>query len=84
MAFEKNPDEIGALWKRTSKKDGKVFLGGKINGESVIIFPITEKKNPNQPDFRVLKSRPQGAQPQASQQQADPFGQSGMSENPFD
>jgi uncharacterized protein (DUF736 family) len=52
----RNPDEIGALWKKTSAK-GTVFLSGKINGQAVVIFANRDKKNDKQPDYRVLLSK---------------------------
>ena len=49
-------EEVGALWKRTSK-DGKEYYGGKIFDKDVVAFPVGNKKNENQPDLRVYRSR---------------------------
>ena len=54
MAYEKNPNEIGALWIKTSKK-GIEFMSGTINGVDVVCFRAN-KKTEKQPDWNVLKS----------------------------
>lgn len=55
MPYEKDPSEIGALWKKEGKKGP--YLSGLINGQSVVAFPNTNKKSDNQPDYRVLVPR---------------------------
>jgi uncharacterized protein (DUF736 family) len=50
-----DPNEIGALWRKTSAR-GEYFTG-TINGVAVVVFP-NRKTTDKQPDFRVLKSRP--------------------------
>ena len=55
MAFEKNPDEIGALWARRGAKGE--YLSGQINGVDVVCFAI-KSDNPKAPAWRVLKSKP--------------------------
>lgn len=55
MAYEKNPDELGALWERESAK-GKYFTG-EILGQKVVIF-ANKKASDKAPDWRVLKSKP--------------------------
>ena len=52
---EKNPDELGALWIKTSPKGD--YMTGTINGVAVVVFR-NERKTGQQPDWRVLKSRP--------------------------
>ena len=48
--------ELFSLWKRTSK-NGVEYLSGKtINGENLVAYYTTEKKNPKQPDIRVYVS----------------------------
>ncbi len=52
-------EEIGALWKKTSKK-GTIYLTGKVNGEPVMIFTNQKKKDnpsehPTAPDYRVYE-----------------------------
>lgn len=47
--------KIGALWKRKTK-DGMEFLGGEVNGERVVVFPVRKKWQKNSPDYQVLKS----------------------------
>ncbi len=57
-------NQVGALWKKRSKK-GFEFLSGKIDGIGyVVIFPNKFKQNPAQPDFRVLKSGDRDGQQQ--------------------
>lgn len=53
----KNPDELGALWIKTSAKGE--YMTGTINGEPVVLFR-NDRKEPGskQPDWRVLKARP--------------------------
>lgn len=55
MAFEKDPNELGALWSRHGRKGP--FLSGQIDGQDVICFPV-QSSNPNAPSWRVLKSQP--------------------------
>jgi len=64
---QKDPNEIGALWTKTSKAGNK-FLSGllKVGGETlnVVVFKVQNKKSEKQPDYRVLLSKPmEGAAP---------------------
>ena len=53
-----NPDELGALWIKNSKT-GTVYMSGKIGDQEVVIFRNDKKvEGSNQPDWRVLKSKP--------------------------
>lgn len=52
---KKNPDELGALWMKTGSKGD--FMTGTINGVNVVCFR-NDRKTGNQPDWRVLKSKP--------------------------
>jgi hypothetical protein len=55
MAFERNPEELGALWlKRGAKGE---YMTGEINGVGVVCFPVTAKTDKS-PTWRVLKSKP--------------------------
>ena len=60
MAFEKNPDELGALWAKTGAKGD--YMTGEINGVKVVCFPVT-KGGPNGPAWRVMKSKPKDGGP---------------------
>lgn len=63
MAFENNPDELGALWEKNGSKGP--YLTGEINGVKVVCFPV-ERKSDKSPAWRVMKSKPQGeARPQS-------------------
>lgn len=56
-----NPDELGALWRKTSKT-GATFLSGQITIDrtvyQIVCFENTKKTSDRQPDFRILQSRP--------------------------
>lgn len=51
----KDENEIGALWLKV--RDGKKWLSGKIDGKSVVVFRIKDKKSDRQPDYRVLLAK---------------------------
>ena len=54
---QQNPDELGALWIKKGAKG--TYLTGTINGQAVVCFRNDRKaEGSNQPDFRVLKSKP--------------------------
>jgi len=61
MAYEKNQDELGALWLKSGSKGA--YMTGEINGVKVFCTP-TKSDNPKAPAWRVMKSKPreQGAQ----------------------
>lgn len=50
-----NPDELGALWVKSSAKGE--YMTGTINGQAVVCFPNTSD-NPKAPQWRVMKSKP--------------------------
>lgn len=55
---KKNPDELGALWIKHSERGD--YMTGTVAGQPVVIFRNTRKtEGSNQPDWRVLKSKPQ-------------------------
>lgn len=60
MAFEKDPDEIGALWLKSGKKGD--YMTGTINGQPVVCFGVTAKSD-KAPTWRVLKSKPREQMP---------------------
>ena len=55
MAYEKNPDELGALWLKKSAKGD--YMTGEIGGVKVVCFPV-KKTSEKSPDWRVMKSKP--------------------------
>lgn len=58
-----NPDELGALWIKISKT-GAVYMSGKVGDQEVVIFRNDKKvEGSNQPDWRVLKSKPRDNTP---------------------
>lgn len=55
MAFEKDPDELGALWTKTSA-NGKTYMTGEINGVKVVCWPAKQTSDKS-PDWRVMRPR---------------------------
>lgn len=69
MAYEKNPDDLGAFWNKLSAA-GKAFMSGKVicakcaHEQPVVVFAaIPPKTNANSPDWRVKKSNPREDMP---------------------
>lgn len=58
MAFEKDPNEIGVLWLKSSGRGD--YMTGEIAGQAVVCFPV-KSNNPKAPTWRVLKSQPRDA-----------------------
>jgi uncharacterized protein (DUF736 family) len=56
-----NPDELGALWIKSGQKGE--YMTGTINGQEVVVWR-NDRKTGNQPDWRVMKSRPRGERAQ--------------------
>lgn len=55
-----NPDELGALWEKTSSRG--TYFTGQVNGVNVVVFRNDRKaEGSKQPDWRVLKSKPKAA-----------------------
>lgn len=54
-------DELGALWEKEGSNG--LYMTGKINGQSVVVFKNRQKKNDKHPDWRVLKAKPRTEQP---------------------
>ncbi len=55
MAYEKDPDEIGALWIKVGARGE--YMTGEIAGQRVVCFRVT-KGGDKSPSWRVLKSKP--------------------------
>ena len=62
MAFEKDPNEIGALWLRSGQKGD--YMTGEINGVKVVCFAV-KSQSEKAPTWRVLKSVPRDTPPPA-------------------
>lgn len=58
MAYEKNPDEIGALWLKRGNKG--LYMTGEINGQKVVCFAGKGGEGDKLPAWRVNISKPQG------------------------
>lgn len=56
MAFERDPNELGALWEKSGVKGP--YMTGTINGVNVVLFKNGNKRNEKSPDWRVMKSKP--------------------------
>lgn len=69
MPFEKDPNEIGALWKKQGAKGE--FLTGEIAGIGPVVVFAVNSSNPKAPNYRVLKAKPRDEQPKA---ETDEFG----------
>lgn len=58
MAYEKDPNELGALWVKQSPRGGD-YMTGTIEGiGAVVCFRTKTTGNPKAPQWRVLKSKP--------------------------
>lgn len=68
MAYEKNPDELGALWLKSGAKGA--YMTGTINGVNVFCTP-TKSDNPKAPAWRVMKSKPKELGQSISAREAD-------------
>lgn len=66
---QRNPDELGALWIKQSERGD--FMTGTIDGQPVVVFRNTRKQG-NQPDWRVLKSKPQDGKPTSRPARREP------------
>lgn len=70
MAYEKNPDELGAAWKKTSARGE--YLTGNIEGIGpIVMFPVDGKGNPKAPAYRILKAKRRDEQPAPAPVQSD-------------
>lgn len=55
-AYQKeNLTEVLTLWKRQSKSDKPYFTGKDADGNRIVGFFNTNKKNPKEPDLRVYR-----------------------------
>lgn len=61
MAYERDPNELGALWLKSGAKGE--YMTGTINGEKVVCFRNARKQSDKSPDWRVLKSVPRDDRP---------------------
>jgi uncharacterized protein (DUF736 family) len=62
MEGQRNPDELGALWEKTSAKG--VYMTGTIGGQAVVVFKNDRKaEGSKQPDWRVMKPKPRDVDP---------------------
>lgn len=57
--YKKNPNKLGALWLKESKKDGKKYFSGviEVNGvkEKIAVIKNNFKKEEKQPDYVILR-----------------------------
>ena len=60
MTYQKDPNEIGALWQKQSAS-GNEFMSGsiEIDGKQIrIVCFANNKRKENQPDWKILISKP--------------------------
>lgn len=66
MPYEKDPNEIGALWYKTYG-NGKQYMTGKLTIGSleliIVCFQNASKQKDTHPDWRVLISKPKEQEP---------------------
>jgi len=56
----KNPDELGALWEKSSARG--IYMTGTIGGQPVVLFRNDRKAaGSKQPDWRVMKPKQKAA-----------------------
>jgi uncharacterized protein (DUF736 family) len=54
---ERDPNELGALWEKTSGRG--TYMTGTINGQPVVVFRNDRKAEGSKaPDWRVMKPKP--------------------------
>ncbi len=71
MPFERDPNELGVLWKKTGRR-GEYFTG-KIGDQGVVVF-ATNSTNAKAPTHRILKAQPkQDSADQRVKDDADDF-----------
>jgi uncharacterized protein (DUF736 family) len=60
MAFEKDPNELGVLWAKTSARGDYMTGSLEIDGvkQPIVVFRNGNKRNEKSPDFRILKATP--------------------------
>ena len=58
---ENEPEKLGVLWKRKSKR-GTDYWSGNINGQQIVVFAVRQKRSPKSPDFEIYKSLPRDQQ----------------------
>jgi uncharacterized protein (DUF736 family) len=70
MSYERDPNELGALWEKTSARG--VYMTGTINGQAVVLFRNDRKPAGSKaPDWRVMKPKPK---PETSAERDDDIG----------
>lgn len=56
MAYEKDENEVGVLWEKSSAKG--TYFTGVIGDQRVVVFKNGNKKSEKAPDWRILKAKP--------------------------
>jgi hypothetical protein len=67
LPFEKDPNEIGALWLKSGNKGE--YMTGVIDGVNVVCFAV-KANSPKAPTWRVLKSVPRDEKPEPRPERA--------------
>jgi uncharacterized protein (DUF736 family) len=60
MPFEKDPNELGVLWAKSSARGDYMTGSLEIDGvkHPIVVFRNGNKRNEKAPDFRILKATP--------------------------
>ena len=73
MPYEKDPNELGVLWAKSSAR-GEYFTGSiEIDGtkHQIVVFKNGNKKSDKAPDWRILKSQPREQRDHARELQVE-------------
>jgi uncharacterized protein (DUF736 family) len=73
MAWEKDPNEVGAVWKKTGAKGE--YLSINFKGEWFVAFATKSKGQSGKgPDYRIMIQKPREQMPQTTTEDSDaPF-----------
>jgi hypothetical protein len=69
---ENEPEKLGVLWKRKSKR-GTDYWSGNINGQQIVVFAVRQKRSPKSPDFEIYKSERRDKQTAFHSEEQDPW-----------
>ena len=78
----KDPNEIGALWQKTSGNGD--YMTGTVNGERIVVFQNTKRSSDNSPNWRILKARPKPDAPKPEPPAFDPKAAFGPASDTFE
>jgi len=50
------PESRSAPYGKKTSKRGTDYLSGVINGVRIVVFPVTDKRGPQSPDYWIFRS----------------------------